>query len=372
MYRVNTVELQELVGDTYASKTPLMVYGAPGIGKSAIMVQMAKEYAAKEKKKFIEWSDATKEEKLLIMSKPGDYFVYADQRVAQMDPTDLRGIPNMVSGTDYLETMPMSWVIYFTKPDANGIIFFDEINLAPPMVAAQAYQVINERTVADRRLSPNVHIVAAGNRSGVDKAFVFDMPLPLRDRFAEVEVYHDSDSWTKWASANKINPHLIAFIGWKESYLFKLDPKSTEKASTPRGITRASKLIGEREIIGNKVHQLVSISCGEAFATEFQAYVKHFAALNWNTIYSKPETVKDFEVDKLFAVVGGLSENYNKTRDQKQFDKTIAVILHMKTDFAISTLRMIKDVDFKDFKVFLRKSPRFTDIANRYGKFVID
>ncbi len=45
--------------------------------------------------------------------------------------------------------------------------------------------------------------------------------------------------------------------------------------------------------MGNKVHQLVSISCGEAFATEFQAYVKHFAALNWNTIYSKPEIVKD-------------------------------------------------------------------------------
>lgn len=370
MYKVNTVELQSLVGATYASKTPLMVYGAPGIGKSAIMVQMASDFAKKEGKTFVEWSDATKDEKIKMISKPDEYFVYADQRVAQMDPTDLRGIPNMVSGTDYLETIPMSWVVYFTQPKAHGIIFFDEINLAPPMVAAQAYQIINERCVADRRLSPHVHMVAAGNRQN-DKAFVFDMPLPLRDRFAEVEVFHDAESWTSWA-IGKVNPHLIAFIGWKESYLYKVNDKSTDKSSTPRGIHRASRLIGEADITSNQVHQLVSISCGEAFATEFQAYTKHFAQLNWTTIYKRPETVKDFGVDQLFAVVGGLSENYNRDKTQDQFDKTIKVILNMKTDFAISVLRMVKDVDFKEFKTFIKKCPDFRSLASSYGKYIID
>lgn len=370
MYKLNTVDLQELMADTYDSKTPLMIYGGPGIGKSAIASQMAKNFAEKESRKFVNWNDASKDEKVKMIANPDGYFVFADQRVAQMDPTDLRGIPNMVSGTEHLETIPMSWIVYFTQKDAHGIIFFDEINLAPPMVAAQAYQIINERCAADRSLSDHVHMIAAGNRQN-DKAFVFDMPLPLRDRFAEVEVFHDAESWTSWA-IGKVNPHLIAFIGWKESYLYKVNDKSTDKSSTPRGIHRASKLIGDKAIDSNKVHQLVSVSCGEAFATEFQAYVKHFQTLNWTKIYSDPEIVSDFAVDKLFAVVGGLSENYNKSREQKQFDKTVKVILHMKTDFAISTLRMVKDVDFKDFKTFIKKCPDFRALASKYGKYIID
>jgi len=370
MYAINTTELQELMRDTYLSKTPLMIYGGPGIGKSMITMEVAKKFAEEEKKKFVAWSDATKDEKVEMIADPDSYFVYADQRVAQMDPTDLRGIPNMVAGTEYLETLPMSWIVYFTQPKAHGIIFFDEINLAPPMVAAQAYQIINERTAADRRLSDFTHIIAAGNRQS-DKAFVFDMPLPLRDRFAEVEVFHDAKAWFDWA-IGKVNPHLIAFIGWKESFLYKINDKSTDKSSTPRGVHRASKLIGDHEITSNKVHQLVSVSCGEAFATEFQAYVKHFAQLNWATIYAKPETVKGFSPDKLFAVMGGLAEHYNKAKEQKQFDKIIKVIIEMETDFAISTLRIIKDTDFKEFKKFLKGCADFRTIAKEFGKYIVD
>ncbi len=370
MYKINTTELQELMGDTYGSKVPLMIYGGPGIGKSMITEEVAKAFAKKENKEFVSWSDATKDEKIKMIETPDKYFVYADQRVAQMDPTDLRGIPNMVAGTEWLETMPMSWIVYFTQPNAHGILFFDEINLAPPMVAAQAYQIINERVAADRRLSKHVHIIAAGNRQN-DKAYVFDMPLPLRDRFAEVEVYHDAKAWFDWA-IGRVNPHLIAFIQWKESFLYKINDKSTDKSSTPRGVHRASRLIGDVDITSNKVHQLVSISCGEAFATEFQAYVKHFAQLNWATIYSKPEIVKDFSPDKLFAVMGGLAEHYNKNKDQKQFDKIMKVILEMATDFAISTLRMIKDTDFKEFKKYLKSCADFRLIAKEFGKYIVD
>lgn len=371
MYKVNITDLQEIIEEVYASKTATMVYGPPGIGKSELFRDVSAHFATVEKKKHVIWSEASREEKIEMIANPGEYYVFADQRVAQMDPTDLRGIPNMVSGTEWLETIPMSWVVYFTQAKASGLIFFDEINLAPPLVAAQAYQIINERTVADRALSKDVLIVAAGNRAS-DKAYVFDMPFPLRDRFAEVEVFPDAESWTKWAYG-KVNPHLIAFIQWKESYLFKVNAKSDDKSSTPRGIARASRLIGTKDITSNKVHQLISISVGEAFATEFQAYTKHFSQLNWAQIYSKPDIVKDFEVDKLWALVGGLAENYIRERKQEQFDKTVKVILAMRQqDFSISTLRMVKDQDFKDFKTFIKKCPDFQTLAKKFGKYVID
>jgi hypothetical protein len=370
MYKISTSELQELIRDMNPTKTPLMVYGGPGIGKTEIKGQMARALAEEEKKKFVIWTEASREEKIHMIENADEYFVFADQRVAQMDPTDLRGIPNMVSGTEWLETIPMSWIVYFTQPKAHGIIFFDEINLAPPLVAAQAYQIINERTVADRALSPHVHLLAAGNRL-TDKAFVFDMPLPLRDRFAEVEIYPDAQSWTNWAYG-KVNPHLIAFIQWKESFLYKINDKSDDKSSTPRGIVRASRLIGDKDITSNKVHQLVSISVGNGFATEFQAYTRHFAELNWAKIYADPTSIAKFEVDKLWAISGGLAENYTREKEQKMFDKTIKVIMSMPQDFAISTLRMIKDTDLKTFSKLIQKCPDFQKLTKAFGKYIID
>ena len=90
------------------------------------------------------------------------------------------------------------------------MIFFDEINLAPPTVAGSAYQIINDRTISDRRLADDVFCMGAGNRAE-DKAHIFDMPMPLHDRFAEVEIGVNLEDWTEWA-AGKINSHLISFI----------------------------------------------------------------------------------------------------------------------------------------------------------------
>jgi hypothetical protein len=297
---------------------------------------------------------------------PGKYFVLCDQRLSQMDTTDLRGIPKM-SG-DMVEAMPPSWVKYFCNEKAEGCIFFDEINLAPPVVQGSAYQIILDRSMSDMKISDNVYMIGAGNRAE-DKAFTFDLPLPLRDRFCEMELIPDADSWTSWAAGN-VNPHLVAFVNWKESYLYKVSESGQDKSTTPRGIARASKLIGKDEITDPEVTFLTSISCGEAFATEFQAYVKYFQALDWDKIYSDPETVAKLEVSALFAVSGGLSEHFQKSPDK--FDDIVAVIEHMAPEFSVMSLRMMRDWNPKLFKNRAVKNKKFVnELAPKLGKFII-
>jgi len=369
MYKVNTNDYQELLKRCFDCKSPLYIYGGPGIGKSEIPRQVFTKIAEKEKLEFAEWTSLTMEQKLAAIKTPEKYFVFCDQRVGQMDSTDLRGIPNMVN-TEMLETVPMSWVIYFTQPKANGAIFFDELNLAPPVVAGQAYQIINDRTIADRKLGDGVFVFGAGNRA-IDQAHTFEMPFPLRDRFNEVEIYPDKESWTQWASG-KVNSHLVAFINWKESYLYKPCEESHMKGSTPRGVVRASKLIGDLDITSDVVHSFVSIAIGEAFATEFQAYCKHYQQLNWSQIYSKPETVKDFTVDKVWAVIGGMAEHFNKGVEDDRFDQIINVTCQFKPDFAIVALRMMKDMNNKKFGMQIRKCRNFKYIVKEFGKYIVD
>jgi len=91
---------------------PLFLWGPPGIGKSEIVADVAKEMGG-----------------LMI-----------DLRLGQMDPTDIRGIPyyNKEEGI-------MDWAPPIDLPDTNTatqypvvVLFLDEMNSAPPSVQAAA------------------------------------------------------------------------------------------------------------------------------------------------------------------------------------------------------------------------------------------
>ncbi|MAG50965.1 hypothetical protein CL621_05010 [archaeon] len=365
MIKLNVDEYSDILKVCFNTKDPLYMSGPPGIGKSAVPIQVYTDIAEKQGKEFVCWDKTTKAEKITLFKNPDKYFVFCDQRLSQMDTTDLRGIPKLEG--NILEPLPPSWVVYFSNPKAEGVIFFDEVNLAPPIVQGSAYQIINDRSISDRKISDKVHIIAAGNRAE-DKAYTFEMPLPLRDRFSEAELYPDVDRWTEWASSNEVSPHLIAFIQWKNSYLYRLSENDADKSTTPRGIVRASRLLGKEDITSARANTLVSIATGEAFATEFQAYCKYFKQLDWDTIFADPESVKGYEVNTMFAVAGGLSEKF--LADYKLFDKIIPVISNMPEEFAVMSLRLMKNGNPVGFKRRATKSKQFFKDLAHLGKFI--
>jgi hypothetical protein len=369
MYTTTTSGYKQMLRDCYDTKTPLCMYGGFGIGKSMIPRQVFAEIAKERGKEFVMWEHTTEDEKNTMIDDPSKYFVFCDQRIGQMDSTDLRGIPNMMD-TDKLKTIPYAWVIYFTQPEADGVVFFDEINLAPPTVAGTAYQIINDRVISDRKLGDDVFCMAAGNRAE-DKAHIFDMPMPLHDRFAEAEVGVDQDAWTEWASG-KINPHLISFIQWKPNRLYHADVKKGDKPSTPRAIERASKLLGDKDITDNRAFELIAISCGEGFAAEFQAYAKFYSQLKWSAIYKNPSCVAKFELDKLWAVAGGMADQFLKGVKDDVFSSMMDVTLAMRPDFALVGLKMMKDGDKKKFSIQIKKCKNFQKIVKTHAKFIID
>jgi hypothetical protein len=285
-----------------------------------------------------------------------------------MDTTDLRGIPKMDG--EMLESMPPMWILYFTQEEADGLIFFDEINLATPIVVGSAYQIIHDRSIADRKISDNILMIAAGNRAE-DKAFTFDLPLPLRDRFCEAELLPDVKSWTTWASEAKINPHIISFVNWKEEYLYRVDELGKVKSVTPRGLQRASRLLGDMEITSAKARFYIALAVGDAFATEFQAYIRYFAELDWEVIFNNPSSVRSFSVSKRFAVSGGLAELF--TKDKNNFERICKVIEEFSDDFAIRTLILMRDSSKTSFKRRAETSNIFVNkLAPKFGKYIIN
>lgn len=355
MLKVKPDDYKLFLRSAYNANTSLMVYGPPGIGKSDIVRQVAQEIATDQNRQYREWALMPSDEKQDAIKNPTKYFILSDERISGMDITDLRGLPDFTGDHDWLVTKPYMWIGYYTQPEAAGIIFFDEINLAAPVVAGQAYEIILNRTVSDRKISDKVNIVAAGNRSS-DKAGVYELSLPLRDRFCEMELEPSLAEWNKWASKSDINPKLISFVNFRQQYFYNLDKCGEDKGSTPRGIARASKLLeGVNDIASPFAKKLVSISVGESFSTEFCQYIRVYSKLNWDDILYHPQTAiksNTHNIDLMMAIACEISGHINnaEVKEKKAWmtnlDKVLRALPQEHAVLALVMVAACKDQKF--------------------------
>ncbi|MDN5358587.1 MAG: hypothetical protein PWP76_430 [Candidatus Diapherotrites archaeon] len=172
-----------------------LFFGPPGIGKSMAVREAAKIIAEKMGLDFRE--DEVGE----------NYFTVIDLRASQLGEADVRGVP-----FPDRERKATTWMLPdFLPREGQGILFLDEINLAPPHIQSQLYQLILERKVGSYRLPEGWMVVAAGNREE-DGAFVEEMAAPLRNRMAIYNVVPDMDAWLRWAEENGIDKRVIEFV----------------------------------------------------------------------------------------------------------------------------------------------------------------
>jgi MoxR-like ATPase len=183
-----------------------MIWGAPGIGKSSIVNQLAIDHQLQ----------------------------FIDIRLSQLAPTDLRGLPVAEDGKS--KWFPPE----FLPQSGKGILFLDEINMAPPAMQGMAQQLILDRRVGSYTVPNGWFIWAAGNRKE-DRAGVFDMPAPLANRFLHLQVEADFDSFKTYALTQKVHEQIIAFLSFRPSLLHKIDPQQPAWCS-PRSWMMASTL----------------------------------------------------------------------------------------------------------------------------------
>lgn len=252
---MNPEQIPSVLKLAFNAKLPVMMWGPPGVGKSSVIKQVAASYGNEEDGKLGRR--------------------VRDIRLALLDPTDLRGIPFYNPKTNTAE-----WAIASLLPqdeNSTDIIFLDEINAAPPVIQAAAYQLVLDRAIGEYKLPDGVDIVAAGNRD-TDKAVVFKMPTPLLNRFIHIDFEANFDNWYNWAIQNGINPNVIGFLKYKTNFLMKFDPKTVSRGfPTPRSWEFTSKILFEAEKMGMKealVREIIKGTIGEGTAIEFFGHMK--------------------------------------------------------------------------------------------------
>lgn len=350
---VDIIQLQKLIYRYVTKKKPLFIHGAMGIGKSDSVRAIAKRIAKERGKDYNE--NSTDKNKFNLL----------DIRVSQLDPSDLRGIP-------FPEGRKTKWLIPNWLPEeGEGILFFDELNLAPPSIQAACYQLILDRRLGDYTLPKDWTILAAGNRA-IDKANVFPMAAPLKNRFSHIHLRNpSSDAWIEWAMNNDIRPTIAAFIAFKPSLLFKFNPSSKDDAfPTPRTWALASYMADGISDLEDEF-MTVSTCIGEGAALEYQGFVKLQKKVKVNDILRDPKKVKEItDSGELYSLISGLAEKYKN--DRKNMNIILEVIYHMnKADFGVFLLRLMKAFNSKKFVEDVSKSKNWDKIYKQYNKYLL-
>lgn len=222
-------------------KLPTFLWGAPGIGKSSVVKQIAK---AKQ-------------------------IGFIDLRLSLMDPTDLKGIPFYENRAHQAVWAPPS----FLPTEGDGILFLDELNTAAPSVQASAYQLILDRRVGEYELPEGWAIVAAGNREN-DRGVVYRMPLPLANRFIHLEMDVNVEDWRHWAYRRGIDERIIGYITAKNDTLFRFDPTNDAKSfATPRSWEFVHGILASGMPAALAMNAIAG-AIGEELAVDFIAFSK--------------------------------------------------------------------------------------------------
>ena len=178
---------------------PVFIWGAPGIGKSAIVEQFDAELG------------------LPCVCLTG----------SQLAPEDLIGVPQIVNGTSVL--CPPRCLVQ-KEPFC---LFLDELNACSLEVQKAFYSLILERRIGEYHLPDGSIVVGAGNRMQ-DNAITRQLPSALINRMVHVELRPSSRVWLEWAAENGIHPYVYDYLCARPDHLWSQPTKTEEPFSSPR------------------------------------------------------------------------------------------------------------------------------------------
>ncbi len=328
---------------------PTLLRGAPGVGKSAIIREIA--------------------------SRLGIGFV--DVRLAQMERVDVSGLPAIKDGmTEWLP--PAFWP---RDPKSKGIIFFDEITSAPADCQVAAYSLVLDRVVpnSNYKLPAGWYIVAAGNRD-TDRAVARPISSALANRFSHYELSANAEDWNNWAVAHDIHPSVTGFVNFRPNLLFKMDGQDLQQGwPSPRSWERVANIInmfGEKEDVLQKVvYGLIGQNVGVEFMAFHKVNKKFDDVLEMLTNPKAPINIPK-RADEKYAMTSAIAyllwNGTNDKDDATRVEGMFRIALEMTDDFATMLVKNAtlgnKRVSRVDAIKKIMSSKSYANFNKKFGK----
>ena len=277
---------------------PIFLLGAPGIGKTAIMEQIAQELGIA----LVSYS-MTHHTRQSALGLP---FIRQKQYGGMQVDVSEYTMSEIIASV--YETMEQSGV-------HEGILFLDEINcvsetLAPSMLQFLQYKVFGKHTVPEGWV-----IVTAGNPPEYNKS-VREFDVVTMDRLKVLSVEADYETWKKYAVERGVHSAILNFLDLKKEFFYHMETTAAGRSYvTARGWEDLSQIIQMYEEEGLKVDE----NLVEQYLRS-DTIVKEFCA--YYDLYNKYKN--DYHVAEILA--GNISETAVEKAQKAPFDERLSLL----------------------------------------------
>lgn len=277
---------------------PIFLLGAPGLGKTAIMEQIAQELGVA----LVSYS-MTHHTRQSALGLP--FIKHCTYEGMEYDVTEYT-MSEIISSI--YETMKESGI-------KEGILFLDEINcvsetLSPSMLQFLQYKVFGRHKVPDGWV-----IVTAGNPPEYNKS-VREFDVVVMDRLKVLKVEADYHVFKEYAAYRGVHPAIINFLDIKRDYFYRIE-NTVEGRSyvTARGWEDLSEILylyeNEKLTVSNElVSQYIT---NDKVVREFSAYYDLFNKYK-----------KDYKISEILK--GDYDEKIIKKAQQAPFDERLSIM----------------------------------------------
>ena len=224
-------------------KTPILLVGATGVGKSYSIKQICQAMN----------------------------IGYVDLRPATQETTDLIGIPRSREVTyNELKKLKTSWAQpeWWPEPGTKGVLALEEVNRAPEDVKQALFQIVTEWKMHTHILPDGWTIVAIINPDN-GNYHVSQLDPAFKRRFVQIAVDPDVQDWVSWAKGAQITSDILSYIQLFPKDLFINEKVKIEAKQTPAGFHMLSTLLSANVIPTGCEHEIASGILGATIGTKF-------------------------------------------------------------------------------------------------------
>lgn len=324
---------------------PLFLIGAPGIGKTAVVEQVAKELGIG----FVAYS-LTHHTRQSAIGLP---------YIAEMeyDEKKLR-----VSEFTVSEIIASVYNAVKSGGHKEGILFLDEINCVSETLFPALLQFLQYKSFGNHVLPEGWVIVTAGNPPRFNR-FVREFDVAVLDRMKVIKVEESLDAWMPYARESMLHGAILTFLELKPSCFYHIE--SDEEGPcyvTARGWEDLSLAIGLYEKKGFEVDSVLigQYLTDPDIAGRFEIFYRLYGSCRER--YSVEE------------ILGGKVDEPLLTRAREAaFDERLAALdlvmdrLSADCDAALSDDKMPEDIGKNASDVAERLEAAFSFIENAWG-----
>lgn len=293
---------------------PVFLMGPPGIGKTAVMEQVAQELGVS----IVSYS-MTHHTRQSALGLP-----FISRKV-------YGGKEYAISEYTMSEIIASVYDMIEATGNKEGILFLDEINcvsetLAPSMLQFLQYKIFGRHKVPDGWI-----VVTAGNPPEYNNS-VREFDIVTWDRLKRIDIEPDYDVWKEFAYKSDVHAAIITYLDIKKGDFYKVETTVDGKSFvTARGWSDLSEMI--------KLYEYNGIAVDENLITQYvqnKKIAKEFAV--YYDLFNKYKS--DYQIDQILT--GKESSDIKDRARKAEFDERLS-LLGLLLDGITSSLKCIRD-----------------------------